>query len=209
MGVKVTAEQAGQLVDRHERIVRWHIKRGTLPAVKRGTSWRIDVDDLERVPGWTVNRQRLGELQHRDSRTAESMAARLNALEREVAALRTRLRVLEASQNGHQHAQDDNLTVRSYAPLSVPTYTTESQHSASSSVPDGVPEGSMRLKSFCRQHNLISQETTIARRMDQGKLPVILRDEPMRPGSRRGQRVERWLSPEHQRIILEAYGAHE
>lgn len=97
MGLKVTAEQAGQLVDRAERIVRGHIKRGTLPAVKVGNSWRIDVDELERIPGWKVDRGRLAQLTERDARTVESMLARFEAMERELEALRRRVRILEAA----------------------------------------------------------------------------------------------------------------
>lgn len=99
MVLKVTAAQAGYLVDRHERIVRWHIGRGDLAAAKKGNAWAIDVDDLERVPGWQVNRDRLAELQVQDARTAEGLAATVARLASEVAALRSRVRMLESSQN--------------------------------------------------------------------------------------------------------------
>lgn len=96
MGLRVTAAQAAALVDRHERIIRWHIRRGTLPAVKEGRAWAIDVSDLEAVPGWRINRDRLGDLEARDARSAATLAARVATLERDVQALRARIRALEA-----------------------------------------------------------------------------------------------------------------
>ncbi len=98
MGIKVTAAAAAQLVDRHERIVRAHLKRGDLPAVKAGNAWQIDVDALGDVPGWTVNRERLAELQATVARTPGGVLARLDTLEREVQTLRARVRTLEALQ---------------------------------------------------------------------------------------------------------------
>lgn len=116
MGLRVTAAQAAWLVDRHERMVRWHIERGDLAAVKEGRSWRIDVDALEGIPGWRVNRERLAELQATDERTAASMAARIAELERSVRELRGRVARLEAqsgasgsgaSEGAHTSAPDD------------------------------------------------------------------------------------------------------
>lgn len=101
MGLKVTAEQAGQLVDRHERIVRGHVKDGSLPAEKHGNAWRIDVDDLEQIPGWRIDRARLATLQERDARTAESLAVRVSTLERQLRAAETRIRLLEARLSGN------------------------------------------------------------------------------------------------------------
>ena len=129
MGLKVTAGEAAWLVDRHERIVRWHIKkRGDLSGHKAGNSYQIDVDDLANIPGWSVNRQRLAELQQRDARTAESMAARLEALEREVATLRRRIATLEA-QNSHQTRSEPNLTEQADTDVPLATYTPVSRPS--------------------------------------------------------------------------------
>lgn len=97
MGLRVTAAQAAWLTGHGERMVRWHIQtRKDLPAVKAGRSWAIDVDALEAIPGWRVNRDRLAELQAADAQTAASMAARLAELERTVRELRGRLARLEA-----------------------------------------------------------------------------------------------------------------
>lgn len=96
MGLRVTAAQAAWLVDRHERMVRWHIARGDLAAVKEGRAWRIDVDTLAGIPGWRVNRERLAELETADERTAASLVARLAELERQMRDLRARLARLEA-----------------------------------------------------------------------------------------------------------------
>lgn len=123
MGLRVTAAQAAWLVDRQERQVRWRIKeRKDLPAIKDGKSWAIDVDDLARIPGWRINRERLAELQAADAMTAASMAARLAELERSVRELRGRLARLEAqsglsstiaSDGAHTATPDDRQTALS------------------------------------------------------------------------------------------------
>lgn len=98
MGLRVTAAQAGWLVGHGERMVRWHIQtRKDLPAVKAGRSWAIDVDALEAIPGWRVNRERLAELEAADARSAASMVARIAELERQVRDLRARVARLETS----------------------------------------------------------------------------------------------------------------
>jgi hypothetical protein len=121
MGLRVTAAQAAWLTGHGERMVRWHIQtRKDLPAVKDGRSWAIDVDALEAIPGWRVNRERLAELETADARTAASMAARLAELERIVRELRSRLARLEAhggasgssaSDASHTSAPEDRQTV--------------------------------------------------------------------------------------------------
>lgn len=93
--VKVSASEAAYLVNRHERIVRGRIKRGELPATKERNAWRIEVDDLERIPGWHVDRGRLAQLEERSARSVETMAARLASVERELRDVRARLRALE------------------------------------------------------------------------------------------------------------------
>lgn len=100
MGIRVTAAQAAQLVGRHERIIRWHIKRGDLPALKQGNAWHIDTDELARIPGWHVDAMRLADVQAADARTATALAARVEALERQVRDLTTRLRALENARSG-------------------------------------------------------------------------------------------------------------
>lgn len=97
MGLRVTAAQAAFLVDRHERIIRWHLQRGDFPsAVKEGNTWRIDTSELERIAGWRVDPRRLAELQAEEAQTAASMAARLEAMEARIRALEARLRAVES-----------------------------------------------------------------------------------------------------------------
>lgn len=97
MGIHVKLPEAAQLVGRHERIVRWHLGRGDFPgAVKQGRAWRIDIDDLERIPGWTVDRGRLAELEAQEGRTPGGILARLASIERELDAMKTRLRLVES-----------------------------------------------------------------------------------------------------------------
>lgn len=62
MGMKVTAVEAGFLVNRNERNIRQKIKQGTLAAQKVGAVWVIDVADLELVPGWRVSQERRAQL---------------------------------------------------------------------------------------------------------------------------------------------------
>jgi hypothetical protein len=80
----VTAAQAGELVGRHERIARLHIANKSLPAQKKGNSWQIDTDDLDRIPGWSVNREKLALLEILVGRTSEGILARIERLERDV-----------------------------------------------------------------------------------------------------------------------------
>lgn len=105
VGVRVSAYEASRLVDRHERVVRGRIARGDLPAIKEGNTWRIDVDDLERIPGWQVDRDRLARLESErrvatSPSTLEELAARVTTLQREVRALHRRISALERDRTG-------------------------------------------------------------------------------------------------------------
>lgn len=201
-------------MDRHERIVRGHVKRGTLPAAKDGNAWRIDTDDLERVPGWRVNRERLAELQARDARTSESLATRLAAVERELRDVRARLRALEAGQ-GRSDASPDALSGSSDRltasggyldgwrattpdlPLTAP-YTPILPREGSPDVSTGdIPPGSVRLSDFCKAHGL--SPSTLTRYADKGLIPAVIRRDPKRSDGYR----EIWLTPEHQAAALE------
>lgn len=100
--MQVTAAEAAYLVDRHERIVRWHLSRGDIPgAVKDGNTWRIEPSALEQVAGWKVDPRRLAELSERDAKTAASMAARIEALEARVRALEAQIRALQSNQSAN------------------------------------------------------------------------------------------------------------
>lgn len=109
MGLKVSASEAAYLVNRHERIVRGRIARGELPATKERNAWCIDVDDLERIPGWRLDRSRLAQREERDAATAESLTARISALERDLRDLRARLRSLELRTSAEHDPSGDGL----------------------------------------------------------------------------------------------------
>lgn len=96
MGILVSAAQAGELVDRHERVVRQHIQDGQLPARKdaRGR-WQIDVEELTRIPGWVVDRERLARMELRQSRTHPGLVARTETVEARLRAIETQLRAIE------------------------------------------------------------------------------------------------------------------
>lgn len=98
MGILVSAAEAGALVDRHERVVRQHIQDGGLPARKdaRGR-WQIDVEDLARVPGWIVDRERLARLELRQRRSHAGLVERTEALESRLRTLESHLRAIESS----------------------------------------------------------------------------------------------------------------
>ena len=96
MGLRVSAAEAGLLVGRHERRVRAHISRGDLPAKKtQAGEWRIDVDDLPRVRGWVVDRERLAQLEGRQARTYGGLVARVEAMEARARSLEQQLATLE------------------------------------------------------------------------------------------------------------------
>lgn len=109
MGITVTAAQAAELAHRHERVVRGWIASGKLRARAAGprgkitgthtgpSRWAIDTDDLARVPGVTLDRERLAALEAQaGARGPGSVLTRLDALEREVAQLRRELQMVLA-----------------------------------------------------------------------------------------------------------------
>lgn len=105
----VKLSDAAWLVSRHERIVRRRLlipegEPGHLPARKQGSAWLIDTADLARY--WSIDAGRLDELQRRERRSPDVMAAKIAEMERELKALRARVSSLEA-QNGRQTRQDD------------------------------------------------------------------------------------------------------
>lgn len=106
MGILVSAAEAGALVGRHERIVRWHIghkdsKTGAwvsdLPARKVAGKWQVNTDDLARVPDWTVDRERLARLELRQTRSHSGLVARVEALEARLRGLETHIRAMETA----------------------------------------------------------------------------------------------------------------
>ena len=93
MGILVSAAQAARLVDRHERIVRWHRERGDFPNARKGPrgAWLIDTDDLASIAGWTIDREELAKLELRQRRGHSGLVARVEALEARMRSLEARL----------------------------------------------------------------------------------------------------------------------
>jgi hypothetical protein len=191
MGLLVTAEEAGQLVDRHERIVRLHIKRGDLPATKEGNRWRVDVDDLEKVPGWKVDRGRLAEMQMHDSRSSEQLLTRLQVLESELRNINNRLHLLEARDRPLSDAPTGSpggftdQEVESYRPVA---YRPPEPRSVAPYVPVGVPAGARRMKEITDMHGI--SHATAKRSIQAGIVAAFTRPQPGRPGY-----VEYWFAP--------------
>ena len=80
MGLKVSAMEAARLTNRGERTIRRWIATGQLVAQPAGMRergqgvgpyrWLIDMDDLSKTPGVTLNRNVLAELEARGTRRA-------------------------------------------------------------------------------------------------------------------------------------------
>jgi helix-turn-helix protein len=192
MGLLVTAEEAGQLVDRHERIVRGHIKRGDLPATKEGNRWRVDTDDLEKVPGWKVDRGRLAELQMHDSRSSEQLLTRLQVLESELRSINNRLHLLEARDRPATDAlRGDSGSLGRLDVESLSSYPRRSPEPgyAAPYVPVGVPAGARRMIEVTRLHGI--SHATAKRSIEAGVVAGFTRPQPNRPGY-----VEYWFLPE-------------
>ena len=96
MGLKVSAIEAARLTNRAERTIRRWIAQGTLPAEPGGarepgqgvgpSRWLIDVDELRRIRGVTVNEMLLAEFEAQAAlaHSAESLLERINRLVRSV-----------------------------------------------------------------------------------------------------------------------------
>jgi hypothetical protein len=163
MGIRVTAAQAAALVGRHERIIRWHIGRGDLPAQKQGNAWRIDTDDLARIPGWHVDAARLADVQAHDERTATALSARIEALERQVRDLTTRLRALEMAKTGATSAyapvarsegQEGGLPASPSSDTSVTPYRAPFRYGGDTGASYGVSSGAYSGASYSASRRL-------------------------------------------------------
>lgn len=142
MGILVSAAEAGALVDRHERVVRQHIHDGGLPARKdaRGR-WQIDVEDLARVPGWIVDRERLARLELRQRRSHAGLVERTEALEGRLRTLEGQLRlVLERLERLGQSAPPRPPLTPPAAPPAAPREPTDDDDSSDSSDSDEEPD---------------------------------------------------------------------
>jgi polyhydroxyalkanoate synthesis regulator phasin len=107
MGLKVSAREAALLAHKTERTIRTWVASGKLRAEPTGARarrpgvgpnrWLIDVDALAQMPGVTLDRVRLAELELRASEASLSISLveRVERLEHEVEALRQQMHVLQ------------------------------------------------------------------------------------------------------------------
>lgn len=112
--MRVSVAQAAWLIGRSEKTVRLKIGSGELPATPTGprseqgktgpSFYLIETDDLAKLPGVTLNPERLAEIAKKqgESPPHDSLVARLEAvesvfeeLESEVTRLRQRIQLLE------------------------------------------------------------------------------------------------------------------
>lgn len=125
MGILVSAAEAGLLVGRHERMVRWHITtRRDLPGRKSAQGqWLVDVDDLTRVPGWVVDRERLAKLELRQTRSHGGLVARMEALETRIRQQEAHIRALQERlrQLNNEDNEDGDPPPGDPAPAPTPT----------------------------------------------------------------------------------------
>ncbi len=110
MGLKVSAREAAALAHRTERTIRAWVASGKLHAEPAGprerrrgvgpNRWLIDVDALAKIPGVSLDRARLAELELRaaEADLSTSLVERVEQLEREVAALQSEVSELKHQQ---------------------------------------------------------------------------------------------------------------
>jgi excisionase family DNA binding protein len=203
-GVKISAVQAAQLVGRNERRIRDWIATRRLPAIKVGQRWQIDIEDLERLPGITVDRTQLEMLWSREAATPAELRQRVRDLEtavlnlqNEVAHLRTRLLEIEGQYTQrvgalreHPHAEQTSLDFRMDAAI-----TPSSPFFAG--LTDGQevepPPGSVRVKQFALIHKVHAAMLTY--QIETGKIE----DTALNMGN---GRKAHWLTPEQQRAVI-------
>jgi excisionase family DNA binding protein len=196
-GVKISAVQAAQLVGRNERRIRDWIATRRLPAIKVGQSWQIDIEDLEQLPGITIDRARLELLWSRETDTPSVLRQRVRDLEEavlslrsEVAQLETRLQAVEgqlAQKTGvlfeHPHTEPIPFDLRM-----SPAY--ENYGDGQEAEP---PPGSVRVKQFALIHKVHAAMLTY--QIETGKIE----DTALHMGS---GRKAHWLTPEQQRAAI-------
>src|SRR4051794_2721657 len=95
-GVKISAVQAARLVGRNERRIRDWIATHRLSAIKSGQTWQIDIDDLERLPGVTIDHEQLALLLSQEASTPQGLLNRVHHLEQTVQHLQNELELLKA-----------------------------------------------------------------------------------------------------------------
>lgn len=144
MGLRITAAQAARLASASEKTVRSWITSGKLRATKQQeaghpASWSIDTDDLAALPGVTIDRERLAELEAGRSRSPVGILARLEAAEREIAALRTRVRLLESENAARSFTTSATHSLES--PTPTPEHISQAHQSESLYSRDPVQPG--------------------------------------------------------------------
>jgi len=197
-GVKISAVQAAQLVGRNERRIRDWIATRRLPAIKVGQSWQIDIEDLEQLPGITIDRARLELLWSREADTPSALRQRVRDLEEavlslrsEVAQLKTRLQAVEglyAQRTGvlfeHPHTEPIPFDLR------LPPSSYENYGDGQEAEP---PSGSVRVKQFALIHKVHAAMLTY--QIETGKIE----DLALHMGS---GRKAHWLTPVQQRTAI-------
>lgn len=175
----VTAAQAGYITHHNERAVRWRISHGALPATRgEDGHMRVDLADLERIPGWHVDLARLDELQRRDPGMVATLEARIQALEARVETLE-RLNARVAPSRDRQAASpvwDD----ASHSPIAASDH--DEPVSASFAFPprrapvhtvtlsSELPPGWVAWRSFAKLHGMAPQ--TVKGAIEDGRLPA-------------------------------------
>lgn len=168
----LTVAQAALITHHNERAVRWRIAQGHLASVTGDDGhMRVDLADLERIPGWHVDAARLDELQRQDTGPSGMVATleeRIRALEERVRALEGRQVAVpswDGSSHSHYAASDPDAPVSaSFVPLpprrAVPTMRLSS----------GLPGDLVSMAAFAVRHNIA--ETTAKKAAQTGRLPA-------------------------------------
>lgn len=202
--MKISAVQAAQLVGRNERRIRDWIATQRLPATKVGQTWQIDVDDLERLPGVTVDREQLALLQ---AGTPQAWLTRVHDLEEIVQHLQREVELLKVQINEMEIQQARSISAAlelfyaERAPFDLHKYAaTASLSSLPGSLPDSAtslevepPPGSMRVKQFALIHKVHAAILTY--QIETGKVE----DTPL---SMANGRKAHWLTPEQQQEVV-------
>jgi hypothetical protein len=196
--VKISAVQAAQLVGRNERRVRDWIATRRLPAIKIGQSWQIDIDDLEQLPGITIDRARLEMLRSSETNTLPELRQRVRELEEAVLSLRSEMAqlIMRLQDVEDQHAQRTNSPFEHLHAESIP-FDLRLPVPARENLTDGQeaepPPGSIRVKQFALIHKVHAAMLTY--QIETGKIE----DTALHMGS---GRKAHWLTPEQQRATI-------
>jgi excisionase family DNA binding protein len=199
-GVKISAVQAAQLVGRNERRIRDWIATRRLPAIKVGQRWQIDIEDLERLPGITIDRTQLETLWSREVGAPSELRQRVRNLEEvvlnlrnEVAQLKMRLQDIEGTQRvgvPFGYAEQPPFDLRMYTTVAPPSPYFEDRTDSQEVEP--APD-SVRVKQFALIHKVHAAMLTY--QIETGKIE----DTALNMGN---GRKAHWLTPEQQRAVI-------